>query len=283
MNFSRPGAEIYVPDGLSLPGAASRVTHLGIGAHQDDLEFMAYHGILACYGSPELWFGGVICTDGGGSARQGPYAGKTDAEIRDIRREEQRAAARLGRYGLMAQLDHTAAAVKTAAANPLAPDLRLLFSVVKPRFVYTHNPADKHESHLQVFAAVLEALRGLPRAERPQAIFGCEVWRGLDWVNDPEKVVHDVSGEPILASALNRLFDSQIAGGKRYDLATEGRRRANATYLTAHQVDAATHVSFALDLTPLIENDELDPLAFTLGFIERFHTDVATKLRQALR
>ena len=33
-----------------------------------------------------------------------------------------------------------------------------------------------------------------------------------------------------LHAALMGVFDSQIAGGKRYDLATAGRRRAHATY-----------------------------------------------------
>ena len=54
-----PTAEIFVPDGRTVPAALARITHLGIGAHQDDLEFMAFHGILACYGSMTEWFGGV--------------------------------------------------------------------------------------------------------------------------------------------------------------------------------------------------------------------------------
>ena len=46
MTFHNSTAEIYVPDGKSVVAALKRVTHLGIGAHQDDLEFMAFHGIL---------------------------------------------------------------------------------------------------------------------------------------------------------------------------------------------------------------------------------------------
>ena len=48
MNFQNSTAELFIPDGLGEQAALSRVTHLGIGAHEDDLEFMAYHGILAC-------------------------------------------------------------------------------------------------------------------------------------------------------------------------------------------------------------------------------------------
>jgi LmbE family N-acetylglucosaminyl deacetylase len=281
--FSQPGTDIDIPDGVPFAEAASRITHLGIGAHQDDLEFMAYHGILECFGSSEKYFGGVTCTDGRGSARQGPFEKFTDDEMRDVRREEQRTAAKMGDFGLMIQLDVPTAELKSAADNPLTPDLLALFSLMRPRVVYTHNPADKHETHLHVLAAVVDALRALPEDRRPQSLLGCEVWRGLDWMNDNEKVALDVSGRQELATALNETFASQIAGGKRYDYATEGRRRANATYFTAHAVDKATHISLAMDLTPLIQDDRLDVTEFTLGYIDRFRSDVETNLRRALR
>ena len=46
MKLHNPTAEIFIPDGLPVPAALKRITHLGIGAHQDDLEFMAFHGVL---------------------------------------------------------------------------------------------------------------------------------------------------------------------------------------------------------------------------------------------
>ncbi len=281
--FSRPGADVFVPDGDSLEKAAARITHLGIGAHQDDLEFMAYHGILECFERTDRSFGGVTCTDGAGSARQGPFSHFTNEEMRGIRREEQRTAARLGKFGVMIQLDVPTAELKTAAVNPLLPDLQAIFALMTPEVVYTHNPADKHETHLHVLAAVVDALRALPRERRPARLLGCEVWRGLDWMNDAEKIALDVSGRPELAAGLNQTFASQIAGGKRYDLATDGRRRANATYFTAHQVDHATHLSFAMDLTPLLRDDSLDVIGFTLDFIDRFRKNVEGNLERALR
>ena len=45
MDFHNPAADLFVPDGLEMPAALSRTTHLAIAAHQDDLEIMAYHGI----------------------------------------------------------------------------------------------------------------------------------------------------------------------------------------------------------------------------------------------
>jgi LmbE family N-acetylglucosaminyl deacetylase len=202
----------------------SRITHLGIGAHQDDLEFMAFHGILECYHSETKSFGGVTCTNGSGSARTGAYASFSDAQMMAVRRQEQNAAAVLGRYGAMIQLDYPSSAVKSAAATELKSDLQEILTAAHPEIVYTHNPADKHETHIGVVIAALQAMRALPRDRRPEKVWGCEVWRNLDWLPDSEKVLMDVSGHENLAAALNGVFDSQIAGGKRYDLATLGRR-----------------------------------------------------------
>ena len=106
MNLHNPTADVFIPDNESKAKALSRITHLGIGAHQDDLEFMAFHGILQCCGLENQWFGGVTCTNGSGSSRTGPYAAFTDAHMMTVRREEQRKAASLGGYGVMIQLDY---------------------------------------------------------------------------------------------------------------------------------------------------------------------------------
>src|SRR5215468_6349145 len=110
MKLHNATAEIFIPDGRSLDAALKRITHLGIGAHQDDLEFMAFHGILACYLSQTDWFGGVTCTNGGGSARIGTYAAYTDEQMQAVRRREQRASAVIGSYGVMIQLDYPSTA-----------------------------------------------------------------------------------------------------------------------------------------------------------------------------
>ena len=103
--------------------------------------------------------------------------------------------------------------------------------------VYTHNPADKHDTHIGVVVAALQAMRELPRDQRPKQVIGCEVWRDLDWLPDAEKVLMDVSGHDNLAAALNGVFDSQIAGGKRYDLATHGPARGQRTFFESHATD----------------------------------------------
>jgi hypothetical protein len=74
------------------------------------------------------------------------------------------------------------------------------------------------------------------------------------------------------------VFDSQICGGKRYDLATWGRRRAHATYLASHAVDQTTAVIYGANLTPLIKDEQLDPAEYILGFIDRFKREVSARL-----
>jgi LmbE family N-acetylglucosaminyl deacetylase len=277
-----PLARIVVPDGLPGPDALRRTTHLGIGAHQDDLEFMAFHGILACYDRTDRWFGGVTITDGRGSSRAGKFKDWTDDEIAAERVREQEAAAVIGQYSFIAQLGFGSAAVRDARQTAVRDDLRRILEASRPEVVYLHNLADKHDTHVGSALRCLEALRQLPRADRPKKIYGCEVWRDLDWLVDSEKTPMPVSDRPELARALNEVFATQIAGGKRYDLAVLGRRTANATFSNAHATDQETAMQWAMDLTPLVQDDTLDPVAYATGFIDRLKADVIARLRKSL-
>jgi len=279
MTFSQPGATLLIPDDHPLPAALERTTHLGVGAHQDDLEFMAFHGINICYHSSSEWFTGVTCTNGSGSPRTGGYASCSDADMQRIRRREQDNAARVGNFAAMFQLDFPSAVIKDAVDSRLCDDLLAILKATRPQVVYTHNPADKHDTHLAVLVPLIRALRQLPMDERPKTVLGCEVWRGLDWMQDDAKVALDVSGNEHLAAALNGIFDSQIAGGKRYDLATLGRRRANATFFASHGVDNADMLSYAMDLSPLMRDDSLSIAGLALRHIDAFRADVEEKLR----
>ena len=282
MKLHNPTAEIFIPDARPEADALPRITHLGIGAHQDDLEFMAFHGIVACFARDDQWFGGVTCTNGSGSSRTGPYAGFDDARMIAIRRQEQNTAALVGEYGAMFQLDYPSHAVNSPAEQKLNEDLKQILIATRPEVVYTHNPADKHDTHIGVMIAALRAMRELPHDQRPRQVIGCEVWRDLDWLPDADKVIMDVSGHDNLAAALNGVFDSQIAGGKRYDLAILGRRTANATFFDARAADAATQLIFGLDLTPLVACESMDIVEYVCGFIDQLKADVRLKLRKQL-
>lgn len=272
-----PG-RLFVPDQIPAPECLERITHLGVGAHHDDLEFMAFHGIVECLGRADQWFGGVTCTDGKGSSRNGAFAGMKPEELAQTRSEEQLEAARIGCYGAMIQLDHPSALATNPDDPTLRDDLFQILRATQPGTVYTHNPADKHATHIGVFAALLHALRLLPAEERPARFIGCEVWRDLDWIGDSEKIRMDVSGHEELAEKLNAVFVSQIAGGKRYDLAVMGRRAANATFHEPREGDASTQILVGMDLSPLLRDDSLDPVEYTRGFIRRFENEVTSSL-----
>jgi LmbE family N-acetylglucosaminyl deacetylase len=281
MELHNSGAEIYVADGSPVDAALARTTHLGVAAHQDDLEIMAYHGILECFGRKDKGFAGVTVTNGAGSPRDGLYGRYSDEEMQVIRRKEQKKAAYVGEYSAHVFLDYSSGAVKDAHNSHVVGDLKRVIAAAKPQVIYTHNLADKHDTHVSVTLRVIQALRELPADSRPQHLYGCEVWRNLDWLNDDDKVIFDVDGHENLATSLVGLFDSQVAGGKRYDLATMGRRRANATYLASHGVDKSTSLIFAVDLTPVMDA-KVDVKEYALGYIDRFAKEISGRLSKLL-
>jgi LmbE family N-acetylglucosaminyl deacetylase len=262
--------------------ALARTTHLAVSAHQDDLEIMAYDGILACFQQPGKWFAGVIVTNGSGSPRTDVYANYTDAQMVEVRRKEQKKAAMVGEYGAQFLLDYPSSAVKAPSDKRPVEDLKAILLATRPAVVYTHNLADKHDTHVGVALKLIEAIRALPLEARPKNLYGCEVWRDLDWMTDEDKVAFDVSGHENLQAALLGVFDSQIAGGKRYDLATLGRRRAHATYHASHGVDETTGTNFAMDMTALIADTAKSPLALVEEHIGRFRNEVTARVSRML-
>jgi len=282
MKWYNPNAEIFIPDGVDLELALDRTTHMGIGAHQDDIEIAAYHGIAACFGKQDQWFSGVTVTNGSGSPRTGNYAGTTDEEMQKIRREEQRKAAQVGSYSFQVQLDYPSSEVKEPENQNTVNDLYTVLNAAKPEILYLHNPADKHDTHVATMLRSLAAAQKLAPAHRPKKVFGCEVWRDLDWLPDDKKKALDVSDHDNLSVALLSLYDSQITGGKRYDLATAGRRLANATYLATHTTDEVQALTYAIDLTPLLLKTELSVKEYILNAIDFFKKDVASRLDRLL-
>ncbi|MGB7296319.1 MAG: PIG-L family deacetylase [Candidatus Aminicenantales bacterium] len=282
LKLRKPGSEIFIPDGAALPGAMERATHLGVAAHPDDLEIMAYHGILKCFASDGDAFFGLIATDGAGSPRAGFYKKFSDEEMKVVRKKEQKKAAVVGEYAGVAFLNYTSVEIKEGGNPGPGNDIRDLIALAGPKIVYTHNPADKHDTHVAVGLKTIQAIRDIPAERRPERLFGCEVWRDLDWMLDEDKVGLDVSEHQNLATSLISVFDSQVAGGKGYDMATIGRRRAHATYYASHDVDVATSMIFAMDLTPLVKDPSLDIGEFVCRYINRFAEDVKGKIERLL-
>lgn len=282
MNFDANSgkAKIFIPDRSPLESALARTTHIAIAAHQDDIEMMAAHPILECYRKKELWFTGIVMTDGRGSPRAGKYKDFTDEEMGALRTQEQFKAAAMGKYSAQIVLGYPSEIIKCVRQKDPVDDLLQILQATKPRIVYTHNLADKHDTHVAVALRVIEAIRALPLVERPEGLFGCEVWRGLDWLSDGDKVLMDLSEHEDLQVALLEVFDSQIGDGKRYNLATMGRRRANATFYESHTIDTTSSLAFAMDMSPFIDNANLEPSVFVQNLIERFARDVDHRLKK---
>ncbi|HUK18260.1 MAG TPA: PIG-L family deacetylase [Bryobacteraceae bacterium] len=280
MKFHNQQADFFVPDGVEPGEAIGRTTHLCIAAHQDDIEIMAYHGIAECFGLQDRWFTGVVVTNGAGSPRSGIYGAYTDEQMQKVRLVEQRKAAYVGDYGCQIQLGYSSAQVKNAAETAVVDDLKAILLAARPEVVYLHNLADKHDTHIGVALRAIAALRAVRGVTKPRKVYGCEVWRDLDWLPDDDKQALATSARSNIAAALVGVFDSQVTGGKRYDLATAGRRLAHATYFASHGTDQESAMNFAMDLTPLVENPEMAIADYVLGFIDKFRADVENRLKR---
>jgi LmbE family N-acetylglucosaminyl deacetylase len=276
MQFHNSTADFFVPDGTAPEAALARTTHLCISAHQDDIEIMAYHGVAECFGLKDKWFTGVVVTNGAGSPRSGIYGDYTDEEMQKVRLIEQRKAAFVGDYACQIQLGFTSSQVKNPKETAVVEDLTAIVRAAQPEYVYLHNLADKHDTHIGVVLRSIAALRAVER--KPKKVYGCEVWRDLDWLGDSEKQILACSARPNIAASLVGVFDSQVSGGKRYDLATAGRRLAHATYFASHGTDQETAINFAMDLTPLVLDPGMSITDYVRGAIERFRDDVQKRV-----
>ncbi len=280
MKLQQPTAEVFIPDNLNPQEALARTTHLAIAAHQDDIEILAAPGILECFECSDKWFTGVVLTDGRGSPRDGHYKTYSDEEMRLVRIKEQKKAAIVGEYSAVVLLDYSSQQMKDGKFAAPKEDLAEILRATKPNVVFTHALADKHDTHVAVCLRTIAAIRSLPKDIRPANLYGFEVWRDLDWMLDTDKLSFDCSAHENLQAALLGVFDSQIAGGKRYDLATTGRHRAHATYSTSHGTDKATGIAYGLDLTPLIKDDSNDPGAYIQEFVSRFAADIMGRVKK---
>ena len=256
----------------------SKTTHLAFAAHQDDLELNMFPPIFECYNDANKHFCGVTVTDGGGSPRTGKYNDCSYEQMIQIRLEEQNKAAELGKYSAMIQLGYTSNEVKHDKRDEIISDMREILEKTRPEYIFTHSPFDKHSTHLAVMCCLVEALR--QSDYKPKVFHGFEGWRDLDWLNDEDKIPYDVSGSQELSDTLALTFDSQVAGGKRYDLAVIGRRRSNATFGQSHSVDSAEMIVNAVDMMPLLDNPELSVQEFAASHIDAFKASAISELNK---
>lgn len=257
MKLKNPEANLYIPDGKDEDAALLRTTHMGIGAHPDDLEILAIHGIGQCYNSKSKWFTGVTVTEGGGKERI--------EKLAETRKKEQIAAAKMGKYGAQVQLYYSGpdiSGTEPPRYDDALSDLLYILSMAQPEVIYVHNIFDKHEAHGAIARLVLDALRQVPADRRPQHVYGCEVWGGLDWVAWDMKVSLEVSEYLSLQKKLLECHKSQLKGKHQYADAAPARSIGNATFGDGVDMENAKAILYALDLMPFVTDPDLTVKAF---------------------
>jgi LmbE family N-acetylglucosaminyl deacetylase len=282
LDFTKAGSEIFIPDGKNVDEALKRTTHMAISAHQDDIEIMAYQGIAECFTNNSKWFTGVVVTNGAGSSKGKFYSSFSDEEFINIRKLEQKKAAFVGEYGAVAMLGYTSSEAKDSCNTEIIKDLKSLILKARPGIIYTHNLFDKHRTHLSIAVKVINAIRELPLSNRPKKLYGCEVWRSLDWLVSSDRITFDASSNPNIAAALIEVYNSQISGNKEYHKAAIGRRCANATFYSSHESDASANSILGMDLTPLISSTDIDIVSYAQGYVERFNKEALNDIKNAL-
>ena len=279
MSYNNPNVEVFVPDGKKSPDCSNRTTYLTIAAHPDDIELMSSHEIIKCINDSVKWFGGVVLTDGTGSARSGMYSQYDDQQMKSIRAKEQKKAAFLGEYSIQYLMNYTSKQVKEEN-NGLIEDLQNIILSTSPKIVYTHSIFDRHETHRATAIKVIQAIRSLPEKYKPQKIYGCEVWGSLDWVPNEYKMVFKYNNHENLLTSLVNLYDSQINGGKEYGEAIMGRRKANAVFHEMQAIENNILSSFAIDLTELICNSNMNILEYANIYIDRFKEEMLNQIKK---
>lgn len=258
-----------------------KTTHLAIVAHQDDAEIIGYSGIHRCYQSSEQWFSCITLTNGSGASRGGKYQNISDHELSVIRQSEQIKAAQLGEYAYCQQWLCNSKELKTHqthAINQLANTI----AITRPDTVYTHNPFDKHATHITVMNIALQAIKQVQNNDPTYTpkVYGVEVWGSLDWLPELYRIDLDCSPMPNLEQALIGLYDSQIDGNKGYDTAVLGRRLSNATFHSSHSEDTLRSSNIALDLS-LVANGTLSLKSYSQEILDVFINEKKSILSSA--
>ena len=274
MDMKLKRGTIYLPKNRNT----KPVKYLCICAHQDDNEIMAMDGVMKGIRSRNYSFALVVTADGGGSSRTGEFKDYTDEMMKEVRIKEQQEASEIGKYHSLYLLNYPSKDIKDKNNTDIVEEYKAIIKELKPEVIYTHSVLDKHPTHLGVAVKVIQAIRELPKEYQPKVFYGCEVWRGLDWINDDKKIGFDLSRNVKLQKKILDVFKSQIAGGKEYTKASIGRRYANATYFQSHSVDTYKLVNYGIDMRPLIKDKNLSIKEFALSYVEDLRNEISNEL-----
>ncbi len=83
---------------------------------------------------------------------------------------EQRKAAYVGDYACQIQLGFTSSQVKNPAGTAVVEDLTQILRAAQPEYVYLHNLADKHDTHVGTALRALAALRAVRSEQTEESV-----------------------------------------------------------------------------------------------------------------
>ncbi|MBQ7307183.1 MAG: PIG-L family deacetylase [Clostridia bacterium] len=279
MEFLNKNANVYY---ISGDKDLSKTTHLCISAHQDDVEIMAYSQIYECFNDKNKHFTAVNTTNGSGSPRTGKFADYTDEQMVQTRIQEQITAGKMANYHSLIMMMYPSKEIKDFNNRSTVEDLKSIILETKPEVILTHNLMDKHSTHVATCVKVIEALRELKDVYKPKQVIGLEVWRSLDWLSLKDKLCFDTSKNKKLEKDILTVFESQVVGGKRYDLATIGRRLANATFFESHNTDQMKSMNYGVDLTEFVYSDK-NYIDFVNEKLDNFKNEVVSLLEGLIK
>jgi glucosamine-6-phosphate deaminase len=258
----------------ALQAALAKTTHVGVGAHQDDIEIMAGPMLLK---NKDHWMN-IIVTDGAASKSilNGMATELTPKQLTDMRQREQREAARETGTPVI-QLKYPSAAVNghmgEGKRQEAAFALGTLFSAMpKTEEVFGHNPIDKHATHLAVLAVQTAALRAAQH-KNLKNVYAMEVWGGLTGIPEAQLSMFVVEDGRDLA-AINTLigkYQSQIQGqGRDYAATTTARMVGHGGYVSnPHLNNPPEGMVIGLNITDFTKGESNDMGALAKELLER--------------
>lgn len=257
------------------------VKYVCICAHPSDCEIMAIDGIQRGYRAKKYTFAAVITTDGSDSERNGKLQKASNRRIASMRMSEQKKAATLGRYNSVYFMNYKPEQARNQEDEDIVNEYVEIIKELKPRIIYTHSILDRDPTHVAVAVKVINALRKLRKTQMPALLYGCEVWRDLDWV-DPSKVVSfDVSHNIRLQKQLIMVHKSQNLS-RDYLNAAVGRRYVNATFSKSEKKKEAKLTSRAINMTTLLRRKEFPIKRFAMSFIDDLYSEINDSMDRAL-
>jgi glucosamine-6-phosphate deaminase len=265
------------------------VTDVVIGAHPDDAEIMAGPMMLEKT-SPWLT---LIVTNGAATHNtlNGEYSQYTPEQLTRLRQMEQRQAADFARVPVIMCKFPTAAMtgdMGQATLQNVRITMRGLFgSMPNLTNVYGHNPFDDHDTHINVLAEQVNALRFLNTARLETIkIWGMEVWGTLHAATQRLLKI-PVEHESTLEKwhEMISFYQSQIASqGRNYAITTVQRARGHAGYQThPHGANPAPGLLLAMDLTDLVHQKSRSMHAMVETLMSELDAEVTQKTRRILR